>query len=36
VLHAVSYSLGCLPELSNDNNQLAQVVRCYVMIVLTN
>jgi len=36
MFHAVSYLLGCLPELSNDNNQPnKQVMRCYVMIVLT-
>jgi len=34
VIHDVSCLLGCLPELSNDNNQEKQVMRCHVMIVL--
>jgi len=33
VFDAVSCLLGCLPELSIDNQ--AQAMRCYVVIVLT-
>jgi len=36
LLHAVSCLLGCLPDLSNDNNPpITTCLRCYVMIVLT-
>jgi len=36
VFYAVCRSPGCLPELPNDNNnQAQQVMRCYVVTVLT-